>query len=221
MNHYNRHAIAPLDAILPAIKAGWDNNVSAKMTFEAWSFNIHSLRLRTFCRDSYKGSLVCSCCGLKPEYFAVESFKHGDGKSVHINLYGRKDDGEEILFTHDHTKARSLGGVDNLSNTTTMCWVCNNKKGNEEGHEVNMRRCIDSATSKISAHQQKLLDARTNPASIEVLEIALNDWASKMTAQNFAKKIDNFLQNFGWKRKVLEEKIDEGVIKFTLYPVKG
>jgi hypothetical protein len=136
MSQYLRHAIAPLDDIFLAIKEGW-NNPGAKMKFQEWTFNIHSLRLRTFCRC--RGNLVCSCCGLKAQYFAVESFKHGSPNSVHINLYGRAD-GKEILFTHDHTLARSLGGKDNMSNTTVMCSPCNSRKATEESKELNRRR---------------------------------------------------------------------------------
>ena len=137
MNQYNRHATAPLDAIIPEIMATWDED-KPKMTFGGFEFNIYSLRLKTFCRAAYKNSLKCSHCSLEAGYFAVESFAHDkrENPSVHINLYGRKDDGEEVLFTHDHTLARSLGGKDNLNNTTVMCFPCNNKKGQAEGDEA-------------------------------------------------------------------------------------
>lgn len=140
MSTYVRHAIAPLDVIIPEIMAQWDNP-RARMTYGAWEFNIHSLRLKTFCRAAYQNQLVCSCCKLEAEYFAVESFaRNSDNSSVHVNLYGRKPDGKEVLFTHDHTLARALGGTDNLSNTTVMCFWCNNKKGQAEGVLVKFRR---------------------------------------------------------------------------------
>jgi len=219
MTQYNRHAIAPLDAIIPSIKASMDNP-AAKMTLGAWTFNIHSLRLRTFCRDAYRNKLVCSCCGINAEYFAVESFKHGNSNSVHVNLYGHNDKGEEVLFTHDHSLARGLGGADNLSNTTTMCWVCNNKKGEREGHELNARRFIAGAPTKAAAHQKAILDAMANPLPPKQVEIALKEWAANMSTEDFTKRVDTKLQLFGWKRKELKEKINEGVINFTLHPVR-
>ena len=217
MTQYNRHAIAPLDVIIPAIKEGWDNP-GAKMTFQEWTFNIHSLRLRTFCR--FRNALQCSCCKLKAEYFAVESFKHGNVKSVHVNLYGRREDGTEELFTHDHTLARSLGGADNLSNTTVMCFLCNNKKGEHEAHELNARRFIAGVGSKAGAHQKAILDAKANPLPAKQVEIALKEWAANMSTEDFTKRVDNQLQLFGWKRKQLKEKINEGVINFNLHPVR-
>lgn len=219
MTQYNRHAIAPLDAIIPAIKAGWDNK-AAKMELGAWKFNIHSLRLRTFCRDAYRDHLECSCCGLKAEYFAIESFKHGSSDSVHVNLYGRKEDGTEVLFTHDHSKARGLGGADNLSNTTTMCWVCNNKKAEGEAREVNVRRFMSGLTEKAKVYQETLLTVKKNPLPAKQVEIALLEWATNMSTEDFTKRIDTFLQLFGWKRKQLKEKINEGVINFNLHPVR-
>jgi hypothetical protein len=134
MNQYNRHATAPLDAIIPEIKAQWDDP-KAKMEYGGFLFNIHSLRLRTFCRAAYRNNLKCSSCGAWASYFAVESFKHGNQTSYHVNLYGMVD-GKEVLFTHDHTLARALGGADNMSNVTVMCFPCNNKKGQQEGVEA-------------------------------------------------------------------------------------
>ncbi len=143
MNQYNRHAVAPLDAIIPEIMAHWDEDKPA-LTYGAWTFNIYSLRLKTFCRAAYKNHLQCSCCALKAGYFAVESFAHDKrpNPSVHVNLYGKNESGEEILFTHDHTRARALGGANNLSNVTVMCFPCNDKKGRVEGEEAHRLKKI-------------------------------------------------------------------------------
>ena len=132
MAQYNRHAIAPIDVIIPEIKKYWDSSI-AKMEFGGWIFNIYSMRLRTFCRAAYEDVFHCSSCKLPAQYFAVESFRSDKKEipSVHVNLYGMKDD-EEMLFTHDHTLARSLGGADDLSNTTMMCFKCNNLKAQTE-----------------------------------------------------------------------------------------
>lgn len=219
MNQYNRHAIAPLDYIIPEIMAQWDDP-RARMEYGGFEFNIYSLRLRTFCHAAYKDSLHCSACGLPASYFAVESFIRGTQSTYHINLYGRRSDGEEILFTHDHTLARALGGADTLSNTTVMCFPCNNRKGQAEAREVNIKRCIGAANPRAAAFQQRLLDARKNPASLEVVEKELGEWAANLSAVDFTRRIDTWLMLFGWKRKQLRQMIDEGKIKFDLHPVK-
>ncbi|MNE15918.1 hypothetical protein D3C76_212610 [compost metagenome] len=79
-------------------------------------------RLRTF----YSRGTKCSACGLKASYYAVERPVHEhDDFPYHLNLWGLDKKGNEVLFTHDHTLARSAGGADNVSNTTTMCSPCN------------------------------------------------------------------------------------------------
>lgn len=94
--------------------------------------HLTSLRLLTF----YQKGTVCSCCGLESSYFAFERNAPKKGKEAqgtyHLNLWGINEDGEEVLFTHDHTLARSLGGADNGTNTTTMCTKCNNDKSKGE-----------------------------------------------------------------------------------------
>lgn len=130
MTQYNRHAVAPISEVVAAIRAGWDEK-KPKMTYEGFTFNVSSLRLRTFCLDHELGTFVCAGCGLVPSFFSVDSFVRGTQGSYHVNLYGVRD-GQEILFTHDHIVARSLGGADDLSNTQTMCAPCNSNKGKQE-----------------------------------------------------------------------------------------
>lgn len=89
---------------------------------------LSSLRMRTFLT---KGT-VCSSCGLSAKFFAVERHIRANHQKYHLNLYGINDEGNEILFTHDHTLARSLGGKDHINNTTTMCTVCNGIKAIKE-----------------------------------------------------------------------------------------
>src|ERR1035437_5984742 len=50
----------------------------------------------------------------------------------HLNMWGVDDQNEEVLFTHDHTHARGLGGRDILDNSETMCCFCNWEKGVQE-----------------------------------------------------------------------------------------
>lgn len=79
-------------------------------------------RLKTFFHHGTK----CSACGLEAKFYAVERPAHEkDDFPYHLNLWGIDEKGEEVLFTHDHTLARSAGGKDDISNTTTMCRPCN------------------------------------------------------------------------------------------------
>lgn len=90
-----------------------------------------SKRIRTFIE---KG-MTCSCCGKSASFFAIERHTSRDDKHsgrYHLNLYGVDEQGNEVLFTHDHTLARALGGDNILSNMTTMCSPCNFKKSISE-----------------------------------------------------------------------------------------
>lgn len=89
---------------------------------------IASIRLKTF---FVKGQ-VCIGCGLKATFFAVERHKKD---AWHLNLYGIDSDGDEVLFTHDHVYNRAAGGANDLTNTETMCFVCNLKKSVVEAKE--------------------------------------------------------------------------------------
>jgi 5-methylcytosine-specific restriction endonuclease McrA len=80
-----------------------------------------SVRLRTF-----KDNLQCVACGVIGSFFAKE--KHKSDSKYHLNLYALVD-GKEILMTHDHIVPKSKGGSNDISNSQTMCCVCNGKKG--------------------------------------------------------------------------------------------
>ena len=116
MQNYIRLSVASIADVLPLI-GGKDKRVIVDGEY----VKVSSLRLKTFAKYGTK----CSCCGLEATHFAIE--RCAEQESYHLNLYGL-DDGKEVLFTHDHTLARSLGGKDNISNTTTMCSPCNFKK---------------------------------------------------------------------------------------------
>lgn len=87
---------------------------------------VASLRLLTF----FKTGIKCHCCGASATHFAIErNIVAGiNNAPFHLNLWGVSENGE-ILFTHDHIIAKANGGEDNLSNTQTMCLVCNMEKG--------------------------------------------------------------------------------------------
>ena len=85
----------------------------------------------------FKKQTACACCGLEGQFFALESFsynpfllKKGNPK-LFFNLYGIKDN-HEILFTIDHIIPQSKGGKSCQSNYQTLCYYCNNEKGDKE-----------------------------------------------------------------------------------------
>ena len=105
---------------------------------------LNSLRLYTFASKP----TCCSNpeCSTPAAFFAVE-MQCKDGKPVNshyqLNMYGKSKQGHDVLMTHDHTLARSLGGEDGLANTSTMCKSCNQKKSVFESQEIERRRNIN------------------------------------------------------------------------------
>lgn len=87
-------------------------------------------------------------CTVRADYFAVEMQTSKDGRPVNshhqLNLYGIDDNGNRHMMTHDHTLARSLGGKDDLTNTSAMCARCNKKKSVFESQEIERRRMVDA-----------------------------------------------------------------------------
>ena len=142
MGHYQRLGTVALEDVLPAIVRRLENpQVNSKfLDLLGAQVRISGLRLRTFAERP----LCCSNpnCQSVPTHFAVERDK-GDPEDspttrpYHLNMYGRNEHGHEVLFTHDHTLARGLGGADDIENTTTMCLPCNQKKSRLEGALAN------------------------------------------------------------------------------------
>jgi len=131
MKIYDRLTTFTVELVVEAIQAHMDlnlkvPNVDKRVDFQGHKVKLSSLRLKTFL---LKG-LNCAECGLEGTLFALE--KHSWDKVYHLNLWGINENGQEVLMTHDHILARSLGGADNLSNTQTMCTVCNFRKGKLE-----------------------------------------------------------------------------------------
>lgn len=136
MPTYVRKSKLPIEQVLADIHQAIEASKSApmanrfldkqKVTYDGELVKIASTRLMTF---AVSGT-TCSCCGLKASFFAIERNLADEkaGRPYHLNLWGVDSDGDEVLFTHDHTLARSLGGSDHIENTTTMCTVCNFKK---------------------------------------------------------------------------------------------
>jgi hypothetical protein len=115
-----------------------------RTTLFGHSINVRGLKFATF----LNGPPCCSNpnCGVTFSHFVVER-SLGRNKTpapehhnFHLNLYGIGSRGEELRFTHDHTLARSLGGADDLSNTTSMCEPCNRKKSVLENELLQQQR---------------------------------------------------------------------------------
>jgi hypothetical protein len=148
---YTRLANIPLEPVLDAIKEHMGLR-KGRVLFEGYSIGVVSLRMRTFGRD--RARLCCVKCGLQATHFGVERQTNNPGNdNPHANLYGvHPETQEEVLFTHDHTLARSLGGRDDLTNTTTMCYPCNQEKSIGEREILDERRA-----QKLLKLQQHLL----------------------------------------------------------------
>lgn len=104
---------------------------------------VKSLRLSTF---KTKG-IRCVNCGKAGMFFAMErnptliiNRDAFNSETYHMNLYGYKEDGTELLFTHDHILARGLGGKNELVNAQPMCEDCNQEKSIEEHRICNLVR---------------------------------------------------------------------------------
>jgi HNH endonuclease len=98
-----------------------------RISFNGDLVNVNSWRLITF---KVKG-LKCAQCGIEGKYFVKER-SNGEIKSqfYHFNLYAIDSEGMEVLMTKDHIVPRSKGGKNHISNLQTMCFICNEKKGN-------------------------------------------------------------------------------------------
>lgn len=86
-----------------------------------------SLRYQTFAQ-----SICCVTCGLRGQYFAKERQRSNKRKQrgrYHFNLYGVRADGTEVMLTKDHIIPASKGGRDHITNFQTMCYDCNQQKG--------------------------------------------------------------------------------------------
>jgi hypothetical protein len=113
--NYERKGIVSIDEFL-------STTINKKeATFLGETVKVSSHRMKVF-----KRSTVCSSCALKGSFFALERHTFEDAPaSYHLNLYGVKDDGEEVIFTRDHTKPLARGGANTMLNSTTMCGPCN------------------------------------------------------------------------------------------------
>lgn len=89
---------------------------------------------------SFKDNIHCCNCGIKGSYFLLQRHKirtaeDNTKQAVHFNLYAEDElninDGNIILMTADHKIPKSKGGSDRRENLITMCYICNQFKGNK------------------------------------------------------------------------------------------
>lgn len=125
---YVRHTTIPLEEGFALLRSGLDTQIIAG---ESVNTSV-SLRLKTFLD---KG-VHCEYpdCNLKASFFAVEKSDSGHHEygRFHLNLYAVHPQGHEVMWTHDHIKARSLGGRDSIENCQPMCQKHNEKKARKE-----------------------------------------------------------------------------------------
>lgn len=131
---YDRHGKVDLAEVLEYLR----NPRVTRIELQGAMVRVAGTRLMTFTRG-----LTCSSCGLEATHFAIERDKISPPNTGwHLNLYGELN-GEEVLFTHDHTLARALGGSHHdPKNITTMCLPCNAEKSILEGKMAWSRRKI-------------------------------------------------------------------------------
>lgn len=152
---YIRAGIVSIDTVLPLIK----NPDIKSVVLLGRKVNVTSLRLQTFAK-----SCTCSDCGLEATHFAVEN-----NSNWHLNLWAdRGPDKKEMLFTHDHTLARSLGGADDETNVTTMCAKCNHKKSIGEFEAYCKLKGLPPPGTKTSPKAKDPKDPAGNPIRMAV-----------------------------------------------------
>ena len=76
----------------------------------------------------FRDSLSCVSCGIAGSKMMLE--QHPGDKTAHFNLYA-EENGELVMMTKDHIRAKSVGGEDRHSNFQTMCSICNNIKAHQ------------------------------------------------------------------------------------------
>ena len=111
--------------IRPAFESGTES-----IQFMGYKVNCNSIRLKLFSVSDCK----CVACGIEATHFCLE-YNEPKKKTnfpiiPHFNLYSI-DGQNKILFTKDHIKPKSKGGVDDLDNLQVMCQTCNVAKGDK------------------------------------------------------------------------------------------
>lgn len=127
MRCFPQHEIlAKFDAaVILAMVPQDDGNYGQKTAIETHEgiirVSIASKKLMTF-----KKSVVCAECSAQGAYFLLIRSPIIKGRAS-LELF--TVDGK--LLTRDHIIPKSLGGSNDMSNSQTMCLMCNSKKGSQ------------------------------------------------------------------------------------------
>jgi len=163
------------EEILPHI-SGSVNKKEFKVGNEKYNIRMNSHRYFVF-----NSSLNCVSCDLEGVKFLLE--KHPSDKTPHFNLYA-EEDGELILMTKDHIRAKSYGGEDRHSNYQTMCSICNNLKGSAnltlEGIKF-LRTVYNDNKRELT---KKQLNGVLSEVRIALTEDRPHDWVSANNQNN-------------------------------------
>ncbi len=84
----------------------------------------HKPRWKMFATKGYN----CVQCGIAGTHVI---FWEDKGGGLHVDLFGHKEDGKEIMLTIDHIVPRSKGGANHIDNYQPMCEPCNCKKADK------------------------------------------------------------------------------------------
>jgi 5-methylcytosine-specific restriction endonuclease McrA len=93
-------------------------------TYEGNKINVGSKKLILFKRNP-----ICICCGIEGTIINLCKYKNDD--ALFFELFAKREfDGVFVKMTIDHVIPLSLGGLDIIENMQTMCYYCNNARGN-------------------------------------------------------------------------------------------
>ena len=122
---------------------------------DGYTINVESDRYDNF----YNNGFTCVGCGLTATYAAIEK-PDKKAKIPHINFYGTRADGKEILFTKDHIYPKSLGGFNHISNYQVMCECCNSKKKSKTDLTVEEAVKLGYTTFERAAVARQIIDKK-------------------------------------------------------------
>jgi hypothetical protein len=132
MQRYDRLCRVALEPTLALLRNAFEKR-HRRSLIAGQEVNTRSLRLQTF---AFKG-VVCARCGLAATHFALERDGAAQQASrYHLNLWGVDDEGNEVLFTHDHIVPLGREGTNTLDNTQPMCGPCNWDKNDQLESEL-------------------------------------------------------------------------------------
>jgi hypothetical protein len=89
-------------------------------------FNFDEVKVGSVRLQCFKKSCTCVGCGVEGTVFLKQ--KNVENDPWHFNLFAEVD-GELVLMTKDHIRAKSRGGSNGVANMQTMCTTCNFEKG--------------------------------------------------------------------------------------------